>query len=247
MQTRRLRTALRHRDRVQNGRRPVRISYPESDGKPMAESPIHVEALMRSLLLVQDFHAGDPLVYIGADMFLYYEEGNVAACVAPDLFVVKGVAKLPLRDSYKLWLEKLPPCFVLELTSPSTAAEDRRKLAIYARLGVVECFLHNPRPPTARRRAPSLQGYRLGAGGYEPIPEEPGGGVVSRELGLRLVVEDGRLEWYNQATGERLLDPRERAAVEAEMRREAEARARTAEQRLAELEALLREQHPPRS
>ena len=37
-------------------------------------------------------------------MLLYYEEGNPAACVAPDVFVVQGVAKGE-RRTYKLWEE----------------------------------------------------------------------------------------------------------------------------------------------
>jgi len=145
--------------------------------------------------------AGDPMIYVGGNMLIYYEEGNPKACVAPDLFVVKGVPKLPLRDTYKLWEEKVVPCFVVELTSPSTAREDRLKRALYARLGVGEYFLYDPRP-LLRRRTPALQGYRLGASGYEPIPAELDGGLVSRELGLRLLLENRRLELYDQATGD---------------------------------------------
>jgi Uma2 family endonuclease len=195
-----------------NGRKARRVHYRSSDGKPMAETPVHVAELMRSLLILEDYFAADAQVYVGADKFLYYEEGNPRAAVAPDLFVARGVAKARPRDTYKLWEEGVVPSFVLELTSRSTAVEDR---------------------PQERRFSASaaLQGYRLGAAGYEPIAPDAEGGLTSEELGLRLVVEEGHLQWYDRQTGRRLLDPRERAAA--------------AEARVAELEALLRRLRPP--
>lgn len=251
MQTRRTNPLQQRSVPAPNGRTTRYIVYPESNGKPIAESQIHVERLLRCLALLEALGAGDPLFFVAADLFLYFEEGNPAACVAPDLFVVKGVAKRPLRNSYKLWAEQVAPCFVMELTSPFTAAEDRLKLALYARLGVGDCFLYDPRP-LVRRRTPALQGYRLGASGYEPIPVEPDGSLVSQELGLRLIVENERLELYDQVSDERLLDPRERALVaeqrladEVEACEVTEQRAAAAERRITELEALLLEQRPP--
>lgn len=44
-------------------------------------------------------------VYVGANQFLYYVEGDPRRVVAPDLFVVRGVPKLPARGTYKLWKE----------------------------------------------------------------------------------------------------------------------------------------------
>ena len=49
-------------------------------------------------------------------MLLYYVEGNPSACVAPDVFVVKGVPKQE-RRIYKLWEELQPPTVVFEITS----------------------------------------------------------------------------------------------------------------------------------
>ena len=183
----------------------------------MAESAIHLAELIRGFLTLEDHFAADARVYVGADMFLYYEEGNPRAAVAPDLFVVKGVSKLPLRDNYKVWEEVAVPNFVLELTSASTAAEDRRKREVYGRIGVPEYVLYDPRKALplssgtgegsgVRRRRPAsegaLQGYRLAAGVYEPMVEADGG-LVSRELGLRLVVEADQLQWHDVATGAR--------------------------------------------
>ena len=54
-------------------------------------------------------------------MFVYYEEGNPRAVVAPDVFVVVG-APVHKRMSYKLWEEPKAPDFVFEVTS--TRARD---------------------------------------------------------------------------------------------------------------------------
>ena len=224
-------------DRRQNGRA-ARVVYPSSDGKPMAETSVHIAELIHCFLTLEDFFAADAAVCVAADMFLYYEEGNPSACVAPDLFIVKGVAKHD-RDSYKLWEEGAVPSFVLELTSASTAAEDQRKRELYSRLGVGEYVLYDPRLEGRRRtaRGGALTGYRRQEDRYEPLPVAAEGGLLSEQLGLRLVVEGGRLQCYDLSTGRRLLDPRERAAV-------AEERAGAAEARVIELERLLR-QNPP--
>jgi len=77
-------------------------------------------------------------------MLLYHEEGNPAACVAPDVFVVQGVAKRE-RCTYRLWEEGQPPAVVFEITSRGTRLEDLgTKRALYAMLGVQEYFLYDP-------------------------------------------------------------------------------------------------------
>ncbi|MGI8551137.1 MAG: Uma2 family endonuclease, partial [Dehalococcoidia bacterium] len=151
-----------------------------------------------------------------------------------------------------------------------TWKRDLQKAAVYAQLGVAEYYQYDPRGEYLQ---PPLQGSRLEGGEYRALAEPAAGGLVSEALGLRLVLEAGRLQFYDLASGERLLSPEERAAAEAaqaaaeaaraaaaETRAEAEAaraeaaetRAeaavearREAEARLAELRALLRDRLPP--
>ncbi len=151
-------------------------------------------------------------------MLLYYEEGNPAACVAPDVFVVQGVAKHE-RRIYKLWEEGQPPAVVFEITSRSTRLEDLgTKRALYAMLGVREYFLYDPLGEYLR---PPLQGYRLQEGEYQRMPSLGHEGLASQVLGLELRLEDSRLRVVHPATYERLLTPAEAQAA----RRAAEARA----------------------
>jgi hypothetical protein len=76
---------------------PTPIHYPESDGKPMGETDVHIDALIYLREAWRDYFRDDPQMYVAGNMLLYYEEGNPAACVAPDVFAVQGVAKQERR------------------------------------------------------------------------------------------------------------------------------------------------------
>ncbi len=205
------------------------IVYPETDGKPMAETDIHRQEMMDTIATLVEFFRAAPDIYVSGNLLLYYEEGNPAASVAPDVFVVKGIAKRQ-RPIYKLWEEQRAPNIVFEFTSRSTRLEDLgNKRALYAMIGVREYFMCDPLGEYMKQ---PLRGFRLVAGEYETIAAETDGALISEELGLRLLLEDNRLRLINQASGQKLLRPAEVAAAH----RESEARAAAAEQRLAERE-----------
>jgi Uma2 family endonuclease len=196
------------------------IHYPESDGKPMGETDVHIDALIYLREALRDHFREDPRMYVAGSMLLYYEEGNPTACVAPDVFVVQGVAKGE-RRTYRLWEEGQPPAVVFEITSRGSRLEDLgTKRVVYAMLGVWEYFLYDPLGEYLR---PSLQGYRLQEGEYQRIPPESEGRLTSQALGLELRVEEGRLRLVNPETGERLLTPAEalvaRRTAEVELAR----------------------------
>jgi len=213
------------------------IDYPESDGKPMAETDTHRKQMVYLIEALDDYFRDDPQVYVAGNLFLYYEEGDPHQVVAPDVFVVKGVPKGD-RRTYKLWEEgEKGPRVVIEVTSRKTRKEDLGpKKGTYEMLGVREYFLFDP---LGEYLAPPLVGYWLEEGGYRRVVGER---LVSEELGLELRVEEGRLWLYDLKTGEKLLSPLEAQAArraEAAARREAEARAKAAEAR-AEQEAAAR-------
>ncbi|MBI3359491.1 MAG: Uma2 family endonuclease, partial [Chloroflexi bacterium] len=68
------------------------IIYPESDGKPMAETGIHVLLIAYLIGMLRAFFRHRPDVYVSGNMFMYYEEGNPRKVVAPDVYVVFGAA-----------------------------------------------------------------------------------------------------------------------------------------------------------
>lgn len=184
----------------------LQIEYPESDGKPMAETDTHIQQLIDTREALKYFFRDDPLVYVAGNLLLYYVEGDPSLSVAPDVFVVKGVAKGD-RRTYKLWVEKRPPLVVFEFSSRATWLEDTgNKKALYAILGVREYFLCDP---LAEYLEPPLQGFALEHGDYQRMAAESDGSLVSRELGLRLKLEVSSLRLSVTVTGERLLTPAE--------------------------------------
>lgn len=219
----------------QTARKRRAVSYPETDGKPLAESELHLDVIIRGLDIMRGLFADNSMVYVGGDLLIYYEEGNPRRSVAPALFVVRGVPKLPKRDIFKLWEEGAAPCFVIEFTSKTTRREDMTlKRAIYERLGVREYFLYDPR---SEYLAPPLQGYRLDEGRYRPIDSDADGGLISEETGLRLVIANGDLQYEDLATGQRLLSAAEQLQRESDMRA-------ALEREVAELRARLEAANP---
>jgi len=178
------------------------IHYPESDGRPMAETQTHGQVMIDLIHALGRRYADVPDVYVWGNMLLYYVEGDPGACLAPDLFLVKGVDK-HVRRTYKLWEEGQAPSLTIEVTSRSTQSEDvKTKKGVYERLGVAEYFLFDPLGEYLR---PRLQGYRLAGGRYEPLVPAADGTLTSREAGLLLTPEGARLRLRDAATGERLL------------------------------------------
>lgn len=210
------------------------VHYPESDGKPMAETDLHRDEMVRLITTLQAAFAERSDVYVSGNLLLYYEEGNPRRSVAPDVFVVFGILK-HRREIYKLWDEGEAPSVVIEVTSRTTRREDLgRKRDLYARLGVREYYLYDPRFPRLQYLNPPLQGNELVQGAYVRMASDDNGALMSSVLDMRLQLVDGLLHLFDARTGVRILSPAERADVES-------ARAETAERRVAELEALLRE------
>lgn len=217
------------------------IEYPESDGKPMAESDVHLEVMLALIQGLRDHFSQAPDVYVAGNLLLYYEQGKRSS-VAPDVFVVRGVPDYK-RDTYLLWREGKAPCFVLEITSKSTRDEDlSKKKTVYARLGVEEYFLFDPR---AEYLEPQLQGFRLSGGKYQPISPAGDGSLASRSLGVSFRPDGESLRASDVATGRALLsygdwkvramEAEEHAAKESLFRRAAEERAAEAEARARQL------------
>jgi Uma2 family endonuclease len=206
------------------------IHYPESDGRPMGETDLHISVMIDLLTALRNRYEGEPDVYLAADLFLYYVEGDPRAVVAPDVLLVRGVPKAPKRRTFLLWNEGQAPCFVIEVTSKSTRGEDlETKKKVYEMLGVEEYFLFDP---LGEYLEPRLQGFRIARGRYDRIAPAPDGALASRTTGLRLRPEGENLRLVDAATGERLLWVEELDAA----RRRAQEQARAADERTRKLE-----------
>ena len=188
------------------------VEYPEADGKPMAESDEHADALREAVETLRDHLAGEA-VYVSGNNFVYFTEGVPGDVVSPDCYVVKGVP-MRQRRTFKVWEEGgRRPCFVLELTSRWSRRQDsREKLSTYRDdLRVPEYFLFDLSRDWIQA---GLRGYRLDGAEYRELQPGPDGRLVSQQLGLELAVEGRRLRFYSPGSTRPLLAPRDRAELE---------------------------------
>jgi Uma2 family endonuclease len=226
------------------------IEYPESDGKPLGETGVHVRVTTLDLLdVIVRFYGGNPNVAAHSNMFVYYVEGDLKRNICPDLFVALKVTSNRDRRIYKVWDEGKGPDLVIEVTSKKTRREDTGpKFELYRDvLKVREYFLFDPFEEYLK---PSLQGYRLARGRYKPIAAVEGR-IPSEVLGLHLERDGNDLRLYNprtrvwERTSEEVtkaLGTSETARREADAaRREAEAKSREDQKAKREAEAKSRE------
>src|SRR5271163_5014636 len=93
----------------------LRIEYPSSDGKPMAETDTHRDWMFTNIDRLERYFSGRK-VYVSGNLLIYYVKGDPRKCVAPDTFVVKN-CKPGKKEIFKIWQERRKPDFVLENTS----------------------------------------------------------------------------------------------------------------------------------
>lgn len=207
--------------------------YPESDGKPMAETERHFREILKNFSLLENHFANTPDVYVLGDMLMYYVEGDPTKSIAPDIFVSFGIGRKE-RRIYKIWEEGKPPDFVLEFASKNTYDKDLTdKKQLYADIGIHEYFLYD----VDGQYLPSLlMGFRLINGEYIEIPVNDDGGILSESLALEFHLLDDGFGIYDPKVGDWI----KTAADEAEERAD-EAEAEVAKLR-EELEQLRQSQ-----
>jgi len=188
--------------------------YPESDGKPMAETDIHRQLLSDLVFTLETFLQSQPDVYVSGNLLIYYVEGDPKKRVAPDVFVVRGVEKKQ-RRIYKLWEEGIAPQVVIELTSRQTWREDlQEKWRLYEQLGVQEYFIFDPEYDYLDD---PLVGYRLKDGKYKALAVRDRR-LRSKVLGLELVDTGETLRLFDPGSGAFLPNAQELAEEVARYR-----------------------------
>ncbi|MCL6432662.1 MAG: Uma2 family endonuclease [Leptolyngbyaceae cyanobacterium HOT.MB2.61] len=216
------------------------VFYPSSDGEPLAETSIHVDAIISLVVALRQYLAGEQAIVL-TNQFLYYAQGFPKLRVAPDGMVIFNVTPGP-RDNYKIWEEGQIPSVIFEVTSEGTKEQDQGfKKILYEQLEVPEYWLFDPKGEWIPEK---LRGYRLRGEVYEPITDGR-----SEPLKLRLQVEGTIIGFYREDTGEKLLVPDELAEAlrqEIAARQSAEQRAEQERQR-AEQERQRAEQERQRA
>ncbi len=157
--------------------------YPCEDDEPMAETDFHAEQIITLSDQLKRYFAINELVHIAVDSFIYYSEGDITKCVAPDIYIVFGVDKYPLRRSFYTWAEGAAPIAVFEFLSDSTAHHDRhKKVGLYLNdIGVQEYFIHQPE----MKKPAEFRGWkRTQAGNIIEMELDAEGGLFSEALNL---------------------------------------------------------------
>jgi Uma2 family endonuclease len=188
------------------------VYYPSSDGKPMAETPVHARCMVLLFQALEDFFRTRADVYVALNMNWYWEEGNPRARRAPDVMVITGVGHRE-RNSFRSWNEKgAVPAVCVELASRKTWRANLGPVRDdYEAQGVPEYFIFDPRVQFLDE---PLVGFRLRRGRYTSIRPDRAGGMEARQLNLRLVPEGELLRLVDLATGQRVLTKDERIAEE---------------------------------
>jgi len=180
---------------------PRGIDLPCSDGVPL-ESAWHLKAMWLLIASVEQHWRGRTDFVVGGNQFFYFDPAQARNnnFLGPDFYVVKGVPHEPIRRSWVVWEEGgRVPNVIVELLSPSTAAEDRgHKRQVYLeRLDVREYYCYDPDGHV-------LEGWRKGK--RRPVAIKPKNGRLwSEELELFLGPWDGEYMRYHD-TWPRLYD-----------------------------------------
>ena len=173
-------------------------------------------------------------IYIASELTVYYPE---AQRFSPDLLAVLDVDPHE-REKWVVSTEGKGLDLALEIHVGGDRKKDsERNVQLYAALKIPEYFIYD----RARQR---LLGYRLLPGGtYAPILPQVGR-YASQVLGLDLMLEEGRLRFYDATA--RILDTSELVAHLEQLvgtvqeRLDEEVRLRQEEARLRQEEARLR-------
>jgi len=174
------------------------IYYPESDGKPMAETDIHREQMYYLIETLKIHFASRTDVYVSGNIMFYYEEGNIRKVFSPDVMVCFGVSG-DIRRTYKLWEEGQFPQVIFEISSRGTWGEDlNKKWFLYQQFGVKEYYIFDPEYDYLPE---PLVAYRVKRGELKQVPIK-NRRIFSEELGLEIVDTGEGLRLFNPTTNE---------------------------------------------
>ncbi len=217
--------------------------------------------------LLRQRYEDQPDVFISGAVFVSYDVTDGNRRVKPDLFMAFDVDNAGIRDNlpnFWIWEIGKAPDVVMEVASPSTAANDLGwKRELYTQLGIQEYWRLDP--TGGRLYGKPITGERLVAGRYEEYELQHGDDALVRShselLGVVFDWDGEKFDALDPATGmtidkfvvaEARADTAEARAIVAEAelnleqtaRSQAETRANAAEAELVRLREQLRRQEP---
>lgn len=224
------------------------IFYEEPE--PPEDALVQERAVHRIIHLLWEHFEGLADVFITGAFYVCYDRTDGNRRVQPDCFVVFDVDEEAIRrnlPNYWMWEVGKAPDFVVEVASPSTAANDLgRKRDLYAELGIAEYWRFDPTGGDLYGQP--IAGERLVDGEYQPYELQVGVDFVrgySELLDLDFYWGGNEFDVLDHETG-RTIDKYEaereaRLAAEAQAIAEREARLAERTEREAREQELLAE------
>lgn len=192
------------------------LTYPDSDGKPMADNTVQFRWIITIKEGLEALYRDREDVFVAGDLLWYPVEGRIDVRTAPDAMVVFGRPKGD-RGSYMQWKEEnIAPQVVFEILSPGNrSTEMERKRRFYEHFGVTEYYVYDPDKQM-------LEGWIKGQTYLEPIDKISG--WESPLLGIRFDLEPASGLAIYRPDGSRFLTYQEveDARIAAEQRAEQE-------------------------
>jgi hypothetical protein len=208
----------------------------------MAETELHMEEMIDTIQVLQDFFADRPDVYVWGNLLLYYEEENPRKHVSPDVLVAFGVPKEPKRNYYLVWKEGTAPDLVVEIpVRPAGRIPRPSPSGLPAGERGIHAYRPDRRPVAQPALGSSTRARRRPA---SPVDSVAGARLLTRSERAELADRHAQEERRRAEQERKLADAeRERAAAErerAEAERERAEAAVAAEHQLAQENERLR-------
>lgn len=186
---------------------PGDVIYPESDGKPMAESPQQGRVIRLLVCGFRRLYGDRPDMFVDGDFFWYPVQGEPSTVAVPDVTIIDQLVSpidVTTMGSYRQWIFGGRVLLAIEVLSPSnTWAEMARKLNFYQRHGVQEYWVFDP--------ADGALEVHVREGGELRKLGDPASGLISATTGVHVHVE-GKDLVVADPDGRRWLSPEDEAA-----------------------------------
>jgi hypothetical protein len=141
--------------------------------------------------------------FVGADQFIYFEQYNPHERVAPDVYILPGVAPVTEVTAWKAWLTGIVPSFAFECVSKNWQIDYIEAPLAHQRLGTSELIVFDPHY-SARRDGVRWQRYNRAADDrFEKTQRTNADRIYSETLACFLRVQGmGLYQRVRLATGE---------------------------------------------
>lgn len=158
----------------------VPVHYPESDGKPMAETDTHRNLIMQ---MIEQLQRAFPEAYVSGNICLYYEQGNPKKMISPDSLLCLGQPP-QIKRVYFAWEPDAQLNLVVEFSSWSTHREDHNK-----KKRIYQNILHVPYYVIYDPHAIYLNVFALKDGQYEALQADESQAWQLEDLDITLKLD----------------------------------------------------------